>query len=179
VLAEQAGDRIDERESLATIEHAARQALHELRQILGVLRHDAEPHALSPQPGLHQLDELLEEVRRNGLPVTLSVAGAPATLPPAIDLSAYRIVQEALTNVIKHEGAVPTTVVVRHRPSDLEIEVTNEGPTRDHTPATGHGHGIVGMRERVTLFGGELDTHYRPDGGFAVVARIPLSRTAL
>ena len=175
LLAEQAGARSDERESLAAIEETARQALDELRQILGVLRHDTEPKALAPAPGLRQLDELLDEVRRSGLPVTLTVDGTPATLPPAIDLSAYRIVQEALTNVVKHEGAVPTRVVVRHRASDIEIEVTNDGTTRNHTPtAEGQGHGIVGMRERVALFGGQLDAHHRPDGGFAIVARIPL-----
>src|SRR5262249_5938711 len=175
VLAEEAGARNDERESLAAIEETARQALAELRQLLGVLRHDTEPKALAPAPGLRQLDELLDEVRRSGLPVTLTVDGTPATLPPAIDLSAYRIVQEALTNVVKHEGAVPTRVVVRHRASDIEIEVTNDGTTRNHTPtAEGQGHGIVGMRERVALFGGQLDAHHRPDGGFPIVARIPL-----
>src|SRR5262249_51073644 len=128
--------------------------------------------------GLQQLHQLLDEVRRSGLPVTLKVDGTPATLPPAIDLSAYRIVQEALTNVVKHEGTVPTTVTVRHRPNGLELEVANEGTTRHQSPtAAGHGHGIVGMRERVALFDGQLDVHHRPDGGFAVIARIPLNAT--
>jgi len=178
LLAEQADPRTDERKPLAAIEQTARQALEELRQILGVLRHDAEPQALTPPPGLGQLDQLLDEVRRSGLPVTLTIHGTPATLPPAIDLSAYRIVQEALTNVVKHEGTVPTTVVVRHRPTDIELEITNDSATRDHrSTTTGHGHGIVGMRERVAIFGGQLDAHHRADGGFAVVARIPLNAT--
>jgi signal transduction histidine kinase len=160
----------------AAVESAARQALSELRQLLGILRHDGEPAALAPQPGLDQLDQLLAEVRRTGLPVSVRVEGDPYRLPPAVDLSAYRIVQEALTNALKHGGAKPTTVCLRYGVDDLEIDVTEEGPAPTAAPtARGIGHGLVGMRERVSMFGGVFAAGPRPEGGFEVIARIPVT----
>jgi signal transduction histidine kinase len=159
---------------LAAVESAARQALGELRQLLGILRHDGEPAALTPLPGLDQLDQLLDDVRQTGLPVSLRVVGDPYHLPPAVELSAYRIVQEALTNALKHGGAMPTTVLLRYGAEDLDIEVTDEGPTPAMAdPAGTVGQGLVGMRERVSMFGGDFTAGPRPEGGFRVRARIP------
>jgi signal transduction histidine kinase len=160
----------------AAVETAARQALSELRQLLGILRHDGEPAALAPPPGLDQLDQLLADVRRTGLPVSVRVESVPYRLPPAVDLSAYRIVQEALTNALKHGGARPTTVCLRYGVEDLEIAVTDEGPTlTTAAPGPSVGQGLVGMRERVSMFGGVFTAGPRPEGGFEVKARIPVT----
>jgi signal transduction histidine kinase len=157
------------------VETTARRALTELRQLLGVLRHDRERPALAPPPGLDQLDRLIDEVRLAGLPVESRVEGHPVALASAVGLSAYRIVQEALTNVLKHQGAAPTNVFVRYQAERLELEVVSrpaDGPPPPLPP--GRGHGLVGMRERVTVLGGELDARPRPDGGFAIIAHIPI-----
>jgi signal transduction histidine kinase len=162
--------------TLTSIEATARQALTELRQLLGVLRHEGEPPALAPQPGLAQLDQLISDMRQAGLPVTARVEGETVGLAPSADLSAYRIVQEALTNVIKHQGCAPTTVVLRYGHDDLDIEVTSSAgppaPARSAPP--GPGHGLIGMRERLTVLGGRLDAHALPGGGFVLAARVPL-----
>jgi signal transduction histidine kinase len=165
----------DTQQALTDVEATARQALSELRQLLGVLRHNGDPLALAPAPGLDQLGELLDDVRRAGLPVQARTEGHPVTLPPAVDLSAYRIVQEALTNVIKHAGCPPTTVTIGYTAQDLRIDVAN-GPAAGHATRTspGPGHGLAGMRERVAMFGGDLDAGPSPGGGFTVCARIPL-----
>jgi signal transduction histidine kinase len=163
------------RVALERVEVTARQALAELRQLLGVLRHDGDPPALAPQPGLERLDDLLAEVRGAGLPVTLQIHGSALALPPPVDLSAYRIVQEALTNVLKHQGRVPTTVALSYSPKVLDITVEDHGPNaRLAAVAIRPGHGLVGMRERVGLFGGRLEAGPAADGGFVVHARIPL-----
>ena len=176
MVAEQRGDDAHDWEAM---EAMARQALGEMRQLLGVLRHDGESPATGPSPGLGQLDRLIADVRQAGLPVVARVQGRPAALPAAVDLSAYRIVQEALTNVLKHGGRVPTTVVVRYGVHDVELEIADEGPAMSPSPrATAIGHGLVGMRERVTMLGGELEAGPRPDGGFVVAARLPLATTA-
>jgi signal transduction histidine kinase len=160
----------------AAVETAARQALSELRQLLGILRHDGEPAALAPPPGLDQLDQLLADVRRTGLPVAVRVEGDPYRLPLAVDLSAYRIVQEALTNALKHGGARPTTVCLRYGVEDLEIDVTDEGPNLTTAPpGPSVGQGLVGMRERVSMFGGVFTAGPRPEGGFEIKARIPVT----
>jgi signal transduction histidine kinase len=112
-------------------------------------------------------------VRDAGLPVELVVEGAPATLPQGVDLSAYRIVQEGLTNALKHSGAAHARVLVRYTPAELELEVSDDGRGRSNGTANGSGHGLVGMRERVSLYGGELETGSR-DGGYVVHARLPL-----
>jgi signal transduction histidine kinase len=159
------------------IEATARQALSELRQLLGVLRNGQAPPARRPQPGLHDLDQLLEESRRAGLPVQASIDGCPVSLPASVSLAGYRVIQEALTNVRKHQGRASTSVALRYRARDLEIEVSSQRAAGTPPQREGSGHGLVGMRERVTLLGGELDAGPRPDGGFLVTARIPLEGT--
>ena len=161
--------------SWAAVESTARQALSELRQLLGVLRHDGEPVSLAPQAGLDQLDRLIADVRIAGLPVESRVEGSPVSLPAAVDLSAYRIIQEALTNVVKHQGSPPTVVSVAYQPDVLRLEVSS-GPGNGQRPAPveGSGQGIVGMRERAFMLGGDLDARPRADGGYLVKARIPL-----
>lgn len=159
------------------IEATARQALSELRQLLGVLRNGQDPPARRPQPGLHDLDQLLEESRRAGLPVQASIDGCPVSLPASVSLAGYRVIQEALTNVRKHQGPASTSVALRYRARELEIEVSSQRAAGAPPLREGPGHGLVGMRERVTLLGGQLDAGPRPDGGFLVTARIPLEGT--
>jgi signal transduction histidine kinase len=160
------------------IETTARQALSELRQLLGVLRNGQDVPARRPQPGLHDLEQLLEESRRAGLPVQASVDGCRVSLPASVSLAGYRIIQEALTNVRKHQGRAPTSVALRYRAHELEIEVSSKRAAVAPPRREGPGHGLAGMRERVTLLSGELDAGPRPDGGFLVTARIPLEGTA-
>jgi signal transduction histidine kinase len=178
LLSEQNGSNASS-SAWAAVEKTARQALSELRQLLGVLRRDQERPALEPQPGLAQLDRLLQEVRQAGLPVQVMIEGDPVPLPPAADLSTYRIVQEALTNVLKHQGSATTTVWLHYRPDALNIEVINQSSSlAKSTPRTeGEGHGLIGMRERLTMLGGTLDAGPYRDGGFRVAARVPLKAT--
>jgi signal transduction histidine kinase len=165
--------------ALAAIEATSRAALTELRRLLGVLRQEDEPQGdLAPVPGLADLDGLLAEVAKAGLGVRLRVEGTPSPLPTGVDLSAYRIVQEALTNVVKHAGPARAQVVVGYRDQDVTVEVTDDGrgvvaPTGDGR--AGVGHGLIGMRERVAVFGGDLEVGPRPGGGFRVAARLPLA----
>jgi signal transduction histidine kinase len=165
--------------ALAAIEATSRAALTELRQLLGVLRQDSEPQGdLTPMPGLGDLDSLLTEVGKAGLAVRLQVRGTRPPLPAGVDLSAYRIVQEALTNVVKHAGPARAQVVVGYRHQDVTVEVTDDGRgtvTSGSDGRAGTGHGLIGMRERVAAFGGDLETGPRPGGGFRVVARLPLA----
>jgi signal transduction histidine kinase len=165
------GEQPSAREALASIDSTGRQALVEMRRLVGILRDDREL-ALAPQPGLGQLSVLLEQVREAGLPVALAVEGEPRPLAPGVDLSAYRIVQEALTNALKHAGPARAWVAVRYRAADVELEVTDDG----HGPLDGHGggHGLLGMRERVALYGGVLESGARNGRGFRVRARLPL-----
>ena len=162
----------ESREAFDSIEAAGREALAEMRRLLGMLRQDDDQLALAPQPSLRHLETLVEQVREAGLSVELSVEGEPATLPPGVDVSAYRIVQEALTNALKHAGPATARVVVRYGADALEVDVTDTG--RRPADGDGAGHGLVGMRERVTLYGGVLVTGRRRGGGFAVRARLPL-----
>jgi signal transduction histidine kinase len=165
--------------ALSAIEATSRAALEELRRLLGVLRQDSEPHGdLTPVPGLADLDSLLAEVSKAGLGVRLRVEGTPSQLPAGVDLSAYRIVQEALTNVVKHAGEARAQVRIRYRDQEVTVEVTDDGrgvgaPAGDG-PA-GVGHGLIGMRERVAAFDGDLEAGPRPGGGFRVAARLPLA----
>lgn len=155
-----------------------REALIELRRTLGVLREDSAGPIIEPLPGVDRLDALVDEVRRAGLPVELRIEGSRRALADGVDLSVYRIVQEALTNVVKHAGPVPTTVVLRYGPDVLEVEVTDHGRRRSSdapgSAAPGSGQGLIGIRERVALFGGELRVGPRRGGGFEVAARLPL-----
>jgi signal transduction histidine kinase len=165
--------------ALAAIEATSRAALTELRRLLGVLRQEGEPQGdLAPVPGLADLDALLAEVAKAGLGVRLRVEGTPSPLPAGVDLSAYRIVQEALTNVVKHAGPARAQVTIGYRDQAVTVEVTDDG--RGATAPTGDGrarvgHGLIGMRERVQVFGGDLETGPRPGGGFRVAARLPFA----
>jgi signal transduction histidine kinase len=165
--------------ALAAIEATSRAALTELRRLLGVLRQEGEPQgSLVPVPGLGDLDALLAEVARAGLAVRLRVEGTPSPLPAGVDLSAYRIVQEALTNVVKHAGPARAQVTIGYHDQDVTVEVTDDGrgvvaPTGDGRAAVGHG--LIGMRERVAVFGGDLEVGPRPGGGFRVAVRLPLA----
>ncbi len=163
-----------EREALLTVEETGRQALAEMRRMLGIMRSDDEVAALAPQPGLGTLPELVEQVRQSGLPVELTVEGRPLALPAGVDLSAYRIVQEALTNALKHAGPAHAWVSVRYAADDVRIDVENDGDGRV-VDGDGSGHGLVGMRERVALCGGELHSGPRPGGGFKISARLPVA----
>ncbi|MCM0674275.1 sensor histidine kinase [Micromonospora phytophila] len=161
-------------EAIATVEETSRATLREMRRLLDVLRTDAEPVAdLTPQPGLAGIGTLVEQVREAGLPVTLRVEGTPGTLEEGVALTLYRIAQEALTNVLKHAGAATAQVRLTFDGGGVGIEVTDTGrgpgPDGDRV-----GHGLVGMRERVALYGGVLRTGARPGGGFRVYARIPV-----
>ncbi|GAA3345780.1 hypothetical protein GCM10020358_54120 [Amorphoplanes nipponensis] len=159
---------------LRSIEVSGREAVGELRRTLGLLRGDAAETA--PPAGLDRLDDLVAQVREAGLTVTVHRSGEPAAVPPAVDLSAYRIAQEALTNVLKHAGAASATVTVEHRADGLHLTVADDGRAAPAGP--GGGQGLIGMRERVMLFGGELTAGPRPEGGFAVRARLPLPAPA-
>jgi signal transduction histidine kinase len=165
-------------ETLARVETSGEQSLQELRRILTLLRGPEERAEAHPQPSLAQLEDLVEEYREAGLPVRLAVAGEQRTLLSGVELSVYRIVQEALTNALKHARPTEVTVTLSFRGADgLEVEVVDDGrPAGDGADAAGHG--LVGMRERVALLGGELETGPRPGGGFRVAARLPVGRDA-
>jgi signal transduction histidine kinase len=162
------------RATLRSAETTGRQALGELRRMLGILRATDERGALDPQPRLAHVDGLVEQARAAGLPVALTVDGATRPLPPGIDLAAYRIVQEALTNVRKHAGPAHADVRVHYGDHELALDVCDDGrgPSRS---SNGAGHGLVGMRERVALYGGALEAGPGAHGGFGVHARLPLA----
>ena len=159
------------------IESTGRDALVELRRLLGILRSEDEQLAIGPQPGLASLESLVEQMRTSGLAVKLRIEGEPVHLPAGIDLSAYRIVQEALTNVVKHAGDAEAEVIIRYGARALELDVLDDGRGRP-TSVNGSGHGLIGMRERVTLYGGTLETGTLKAGGYAVHARLPLGDAA-
>jgi signal transduction histidine kinase len=161
-------------EALATIEETGRTALREMRRLLSVLRTETEPAGeLAPQPGLAGIEGLVEQIREAGLPALLRVDGEPGPLDPGVSLTLYRIVQEALTNALKHAGAATVEVRLAFGPADVTVEIcdTGRGPQLG-TAAVGHG--LLGMRERVMLYGGTLRTGPRPGGGYRVHARIPI-----
>jgi signal transduction histidine kinase len=159
--------------TFATIESSGREALVELRRLLGILRTDDNELAVGPQPGLASIEGLLEQVRAAGLPVELRIEGEPEPLAPGLDLCAYRIVQEALTNTLKHAAGASAEVLVRYGPSAVELEIADDG-AGGSAAVNGAGHGLIGMRERATLYGGRLDAGARPDGGYTVRAHLPL-----
>jgi signal transduction histidine kinase len=160
-----------DREALQNVEQAGRTALTEMRRLLGAMREDGEQVDLAPQPGLDRVQSLLDEVRRAGLPVELHIEGEPVRLPPAIDLSAYRIVQEGLTNALKHAHAGHADVTVRYAPDEVQIVVRDDG-----AGATGNdaGYGLAGMRERVKIYGGEMSAGRANGGGFVLHTSLPL-----
>jgi signal transduction histidine kinase len=169
-----ASDLSAARDALHAIDEGGRQALTELRVLLGLLRDDEHDTDRYPSPDLDRLPELIDQTRAAGVPVSLRVDGTPFHVPPGIGVAAYRIVQEALTNVLKHAGAAPTEVVVRYDADVLEIVVADHGAR----PVNGRhtGHGLVGMRERVGIFGGSIEAGPRAEGGFAVRARLPIEQ---
>jgi signal transduction histidine kinase len=181
VVQAQAGQRLvgrdDERarESLVAIEDTARTALVEMRRLLGMLR-DAEPTTLAPQPGLTRLADLIAGVREAGLDVSLEIDGDPVQLAPGLDLSAYRIVQEGLTNTLKHSEASSALVRVRYDLQLIELTVEDEGPTTLRSPSDASGgRGLGGMRERVALYGGRVESGPAEAGGWRLQARLPLT----
>jgi signal transduction histidine kinase len=165
---------------LSAIEQTGRQALTEMRRLVGILRDGEEGEALAPQPGLEEIPALVDRLAGAGLDVRLDVEGDPRSLPPGAELSAYRIVQEALTNTLKHAGPATARVRLSWCPASLDIEVTDDG--RGNRPGPGpataandhYGHGLAGMRERVALFGGDLEAGPSPGRGYRVAARLPL-----
>jgi signal transduction histidine kinase len=162
----------EDRVALTGVEQAGRTALSEMRRLLGAMRHEGDEVEFTPQPGLDGLDALLEEIGRAGLPVELHVDGNPFPLPRGIDLSAYRIVQEGLTNALKHARATDADVTVRYRPEGLEIEVRDNGLGTATTD--GLGHGLIGVRERVKIYGGQMSAGTATGGGFVLSTRLPV-----
>jgi signal transduction histidine kinase len=160
--------------ALEKIEHSGRQALAETRRLLGVLRDTGEEAGLTPQPGIGDLDALAASVRAAGLPVNLVISGDHTALPAAVDVSVYRIVQEALTNVLKHAGPARACVTIGCTDGAVTVEITDDGTGEPGQQAQAGGHGLAGMRERAAIFGGELCAGPRAAGGFAVRARLPL-----
>jgi signal transduction histidine kinase len=163
------GEDVD---ALRGVEETGRSALGEMRRLLGAMRRDDGPE-LAPQPGLDHLDVLIQEIRRAGLPVELHVDGEPFRLPVAIDLSAYRIVQEGLTNALKHASASQAHVHIRYAADELRIQVSDDGD--GVADPVGTGHGLVGVRERVKLYGGEMTAGTANGGGFRLTTSLPLS----
>jgi signal transduction histidine kinase len=162
------------REPLQAVQETGRHAIEELTRMLGLLRAGTSGASdrLTPQPGVARLPELLERLSASGLRVERDTAGAVRPLPPGVDLTVFRIVQEALTNTLKHAGPGATArVVLRYLPGAVQVEVTDDGVGR--AASTGVGHGLVGMGERVSVFGGCLEAGPRPEGGFRVFVSLP------
>jgi signal transduction histidine kinase len=166
----------DQRNALTSVERAGRTALAEMRRLLAAMRREDEEVEFVPQPGLDGLNALLDQVERAGLAARLHVDGEPFPLPRGVDLSAYRIVQEGLTNALKHARASDADVTVRYRPDEVEIEVRDNGEGVATTD--GLGHGLVGVRERVKIYGGEMSAGTAPEGGFVLSTRLPIAEEA-
>jgi signal transduction histidine kinase len=157
-------------QAMQSIEQTGRQALTEMRRLVGLMRTaDGEP--IAPLPSLRGLDALADEIRGAGVPVTVEIRGEPVPLPPGVDASGYRIVQEGLTNVLKHAGAARAEVLVAYSPTAVELSVSDDG----HGGVRGSGHGLAGIGERVAIFDGEFQAGPRPDGGWRLRARLPLA----
>jgi signal transduction histidine kinase len=162
-----------ERAALETVEATGRQALTEMRRLIALLREQGAVPEFAPQPSMRTLDMLLGAVRDSGLPVDLAVDGEPRELPPGVDLSAFRVVQEALMNAFEYAGPAHAWVTVRWRADELELEIAHDGHT-DAGPNGGGGRGLIGMKERVSLYGGSIESGPRQGGGFVVKAHLPL-----
>jgi signal transduction histidine kinase len=166
-------DLSEDREALQGVEQAGRAALAEMRHLLDAMREEGERAERGPQPGLDRLDALLQDVGRAGLPVRLHVHGHPLQLPRGIDISAYRIVQEGLTNALKHADASRAEVALEYAPDQVRIEVRDDG--HGAMAPNGGGHGLIGIRERVKLYGGEMSTASANGVGFILTARLPVT----
>ena len=162
----------EDRDALKNVEGAGRAALAELRRLLDVMRRDGDRAELTPQPGLDGLGSLVKDIGRAGLPVELHVEGEPFPLPRGMDLSAYRIAQEALTNALKHAHASHADITIRYAPDEVQIEVRDNG--HGGGTSNGHGHGLIGIRERVKLYGGDMAAGTANGGGFILSTRLPL-----
>ncbi len=161
------------RDALTSIENAGRGGMAEMRRLLGLLTETDDGSSTAPQPSLEQLPALVEQVRAAGLQVNFAVEGDVRPLPPGLELTGYRVVQEAMTNVLKHAGETVADIRVRYDTDSLDISICDQGHGAARDPDTA-GHGLVGMRERVSLYGGSLQTGPRPEGGFGVHAQIPV-----
>jgi signal transduction histidine kinase len=166
-----ARDPVQALEPVRAVQETGRQALVEMKRLVGMLREHDDELGLAPQPGLRDVDRLAQQVRDAGLPVEVRIEGEPRPLPIGIDLSAYRVVQEGLTNALKHAGRASATVTLRYGERELGIEVADDG---SGGRPNGTGHGLIGMRERVGVFGGTFDAGPRAGGGFTVRALLPL-----
>jgi signal transduction histidine kinase len=178
VQAEAAASQADARRdpsavSFDAIAGTGRETLTELRTLLDVLRAEDQPASIAPQPGIDEIDQLVDQVRATGLDIDLAVEGDRRTVPPAVGLSAYRVIQEGLTNVIKHAHASRVRVAVRYRESAVELDVVDNG-TNNSTSSTAVGHGLIGLRERVALLDGTLETRRLPTGGFELNVSLPV-----
>ena len=163
------------KDALSSIEAASRQAVSELQRLLGFLRQGGERETVAPQPSMKHLSALVVQMREAGLQVAVTTEGEERPLPTSVDLSAYRIVQEALTNTLKHAGPANARVTVRYEDEAVEVEIMDDGGSQARSPSRdGSGVGLIGMREQVSLHGGELEAGPRPDRGFLVRARLPL-----
>ncbi len=174
-------DDAEVRRCFDAIEHTNTQALGDMRRLLSLLRAAEDPAEIQPQPSLSRLESLAEHVRASGLPVDLSVRGVERDVPPGVGLSAYRIVQEALTNVLKHAGPdAHARVAVNCGAEHLDVEIANDGntPVPDDGQSDSHGHGLVGIRERVAVAGGHVDTGPGAAGGYVVRARLPYTTSS-
>jgi signal transduction histidine kinase len=160
------------RHALDAIEHAGEQALVEMRRLLGLLRHSENEPSLAPPPSLSRIEELVAGIRASGLPVEVSIEGEPVELPPGVDVSAYRIVQEALTNALKHAGPARARVTVTYGLDAVDLAIVDDG--RGASAVNGSGYGLAGMRERVAIYGGSIESGPGADGGYALRVRLPL-----
>jgi signal transduction histidine kinase len=166
-------DQEREREALLIVERTGREALAEMRRMVGVLRRPEEAPALAPQPSLEHVERLVEQAREAGLPVELRVEGEAVELPAGVDLTAYRLVQEGLTNTLKHARATSAEVLVNYGQGEIEVMVSDDGSGVGN--GDGGGHGLVGMRERVSVYGGQLDAGPLPGGGYRLRAKLPVT----
>jgi signal transduction histidine kinase len=163
----------EDRDALTDVERAGRNALAEMRRLLAAMRPDGDEAELAPQPGLDGLDSLAGAIDRAGLPVAVHIEGPPFALPRGVDLSAYRIVQEGLTNALKHANATAADVTIRYLADGLEIEVRDNG--HGAAGSDGLGHGLVGIGERVKLYGGQMSAGTVEEGGYVLTTRLPLN----
>jgi signal transduction histidine kinase len=165
-------DPDETRRALDVIEHAGEQALGEMRRLLGLLRQDEPEPTLAPPPSLRRIDELVAGTRASGLPVEVVIEGDPVELPPGVDVSAYRIVQEALTNALKHAGPAHARVIITYAVDAVDLAIVDDGA--GGAAANGGGYGLAGMRKRVAIYGGRFEAGRRPEGGYTLHVRLPL-----